>query len=197
MIAWELFKSSPLGFFIDVGAFDGVDMSNTYLFEQQGWRGICFEPNPATFDRLKENRRCILINCAVGEKISDGVPYETSTQVTALAKRSPHDILSKVPLTTLDYALEHLGINHVDYISIDVEGWEVQVLHGFAITKYNPKLVIVEDNYQYAELYDYFDKNGYILGRRQHMNAFYVKNKDDASVIATFDPYSLESDTKI
>ena len=54
------------GFFIDIGAHDGITLSNSYFFEKErNWNGICFEPMPEVFNKLKENRTCITINAAI------------------------------------------------------------------------------------------------------------------------------------
>jgi FkbM family methyltransferase len=182
MLAWEVFKNSSSGFFLDVGAYDGINHSNTLFFEQQGWQGICFEPNPDAFSKLKQNRRCILLNRIVGECVSKSATLELSRMCT---KRSNNPGQFGCPMLTLNYVLELLGITSVDYVSIDVEGWEREVLYGFDILKYHPRLVIVEDNFSYKELYDYFDKAKYILSRRTPMNIFYLREQSDVSIIST------------
>ncbi len=184
MIAWELFKSSLSGFFVDVGAYDGVNSSNSLIFEQQGWNGICFEPNPALFAQLRANRKCILMNCIVGECVSKAEHFSINN-APALSKRSSEIDTSCLPMITLDYALSILSVDHVDYISIDVEGWERQVLWGFDILKYNPRLVIIEDITGDNGVYKYFEDNHYTLGRRQYFNALYLRDKSDIDTIAT------------
>src|SRR5439155_26700748 len=55
------------GVFVDVGAYDGVALSNTCYFEKElGWSGICIEPNPLAFESLSQNRKCVSLNCGVG-----------------------------------------------------------------------------------------------------------------------------------
>src|SRR2546426_6776147 len=55
------------GVFVDVGAYDGVALSNTYYFEKElGWTGICIEPNPIAYESLVKNRKCLSLNCGVG-----------------------------------------------------------------------------------------------------------------------------------
>jgi len=64
----EIFHGKRNGTFLDVGAYDGIDISNTYYFEKQlGWTRICIEPNAVTFKKLENNRNCILQNCAIGD----------------------------------------------------------------------------------------------------------------------------------
>ena len=189
MIAWELFKSSPLGFFVDVGAYDGIASSNSLAFEQRGWHGVCFEPNPYLFRRLLANRKCALMDRVVGERMSDAEPFEINEpaadgNVSGCSKRSINPNASRLPLITLDYALSFLGVDHVDYVSIDVEGWERQVLLGFDIAKYEPRLVIVENNGD-AKVAEYFESNGYVLGRQHYFNTFYLRDKSDIGTVVS------------
>ena len=66
------FKNEKKGYFIDIGAFDGLKFSNSYLFEKdKGWNGIAIEPNDKVFIDLKKNRNCVLVNGVVSDV--DGV----------------------------------------------------------------------------------------------------------------------------
>jgi hypothetical protein len=61
----QFFNLKNDGFFIDIGAFDGIHLSNSYTFEKKGWRGICVEANPKYFEICKENRpKSICLNLA-------------------------------------------------------------------------------------------------------------------------------------
>ena len=64
-----LLKSKSSGYFIDIGAHDGISFSNSYFFEiYRNYDGICFEPNPDVFQKLRQNRRCECINAAISDK---------------------------------------------------------------------------------------------------------------------------------
>jgi hypothetical protein len=66
LIAYLFFNRKKDGFFVDIGANDGVTYNNTFVFEQLGWKGICVEqPHPAVFKKLVANRKCDLRNVAV------------------------------------------------------------------------------------------------------------------------------------
>src|SRR5579859_1429704 len=63
----KLLGHMTAGVFVDVGAYDGVTLSNTYFLETtRGWTGVCFEPNPATFEQLRAKRSCVCENVGVG-----------------------------------------------------------------------------------------------------------------------------------
>ena len=61
----EIFQSKKNGYFVDIGAHDGLSISNTKILEDLGWSGICIEPHPKVFKSLIENRTCECINCAI------------------------------------------------------------------------------------------------------------------------------------
>ena len=70
----NFFINKEDGFFLEIGALDGIKFSNTYFFEKRGWKGICVEPSPKKFSLLEKNRNCICEQLAVsdvsGEKFS-------------------------------------------------------------------------------------------------------------------------------
>src|SRR4051794_23562842 len=68
MYAYLWFRGKRDGFFVDIGAYDGVTISNTYSLEQIGWKGICIEPVPSVFETLRQKRRCDCINAALSDK---------------------------------------------------------------------------------------------------------------------------------
>lgn len=64
---WVLQTAGNKGFFVDIGAHDGIESSNTYALEKHGWTGICVEPNPVSFAALRNNRSCDCHNIFAGE----------------------------------------------------------------------------------------------------------------------------------
>src|SRR5271154_2832757 len=70
----RLLKRREKGIFLDIGANDGVSISNTYFFEQsRGWEGICVEPIPDVYARLVNNRKCQTINACISDKAGQEV----------------------------------------------------------------------------------------------------------------------------
>jgi FkbM family methyltransferase len=63
------FSNKTNGYFVDIGAHDGVAGSNSLYFENEGWDGVCFEPIPNVFDMLKQNRKCKCINKAISNEV--------------------------------------------------------------------------------------------------------------------------------
>ncbi len=65
----EIFQDKENGVFVDIGAHDGVSISNSYFFEKmKNWTGVCIEPIPSVFDKLKNSRKCHMVNCAISDK---------------------------------------------------------------------------------------------------------------------------------
>lgn len=165
-IAWQLLGKKSKGTVVEVGAFDGVHLSNSYSLEQLGWQSICIEPNPLIYKYLEKNRpNAININKAIvgDEKIEvidfyseeigvlSGCNYDEKDikkryQNRGLEYKAPVKIT--VEATTLTSLLNCINIKNkvIDIISIDVEGFELEVLKGIDLNKYNVKLFIIEAN---------------------------------------------------
>lgn len=168
----DLFKS-PKGFCIEIGGFDGITGSNSYFFEQKGWNCIIIEPIPKYFELIKSNRSCVALNYAVSNEngysdffIADSV--EQLSSLTPDVKRITKFNGAKlekitVQKRTLNSILEEQNVTNIDFITIDVEGHEMEVMKGFDIRKYTPAIIILEDNSngldqnmdKYMEGYDY------------------------------------------
>lgn len=207
-IAWQIFQHEPTGYFAEVGAYDGVILSNTYAFERRGWRGMCFEPHPEFHKQLVANRSgSTCIHAAVGNRIELATPfYSTPNAIFSSTSQADLESLKSiyvdereqfeqmqqiaVPLITLDYALAIHGVEQVDYLSVDVEGRELDVLQGFEIVRWRPRLVIVENNNLYDELIAYFSAVGYTLARVVYQNMFFVMDGEDVGIIKSYQPSS-------
>lgn len=193
-ILQDLFESGYKGVCIDVGATDGVGMSNSYHFEQHGWMCICCEANPDMYESLKMNRHNA-IHCAVGSEDKLEVEFNVVTLAgqggnqTAISglqidQRLYNDHLFlqpevkkiNVPMMTLNTILKkYPAIDKIDFLSIDTEGTEIDVMKGFDIAKWMPKVVVLENNYDDKHYVDYMDSVGYKRVLRNVVNDFYIK----------------------
>ena len=180
----NVFKGYKHGVYIDVGAYDGVDINNTLYFETvHGWNGVNIEPMKESFDELVINRpRSININCAVcnsdGEttffnnvghtKLISGI---TSTFDPRHLQRL-HDEnrdwgstteLIKVPTKRLETICDEHKIHHVHYLSIDVEGGEFEVIKSINFDKVFIDVIGFENNYDdvSAPIVEYLKHKGY------------------------------------
>lgn len=201
IVLWSLFKDQEVpGFFIEVGALDGLRFSNTYAFEESGWSGLCIEAHPDYITLLRKNRpNSIVIHAAVGSEDCDSVDFYANAR-GSLSTLNPlleeefrkyGDYFSgwevrKVPLRTLNSILEEYHIEPpIDLVSIDIEGTELLALRGFDLQRYKPRVLVVEafDETAERELNAYFEANGYRWARRIANNVFYCHDEIDANIL--------------
>lgn len=182
-----------IGVMIDVGASLPIDMNNSYHFERNGWDTYCIEPNLAIIPGLQAVRKNVL-NYAVSNFDKNNVDFEVITLWgnnmgacsalrvdPRLEEQHKHMIENKhkIPIrvrqlnTLID---DQIQINKVDVLSIDTEGTELDVLQGFDITRWMPKLIICENNYDTNECRDYLKGFGYKLDKRSDINDFFIKD---------------------
>jgi len=139
----EFFNFAENKYFVDIGAYDGIKISNTYALEKfLKWDGLCIEANPDIFKKLKENRRCACINVAMGDH--DGMcKFKKDDLYGAIEDNGE----TSVELKTLRTLLTEYSIPQtIDYISIDVEGNEYSTLTQFPFNTHNFILMTVEHN---------------------------------------------------
>jgi Methyltransferase FkbM domain len=155
------------GFFLDSGASDGVNGSNSRLFETQlGWSGICIEPNDALFAQLARNRTCTCLNCCLYDRpgtvdfleaggVFGGIleaydPSHLRYARAVLAADGVDDATPPVvpkPARTIRSVLRDCGAPRViDYWSLDTEGSELAILRSFPFDEYAVRVLTVEHN---------------------------------------------------
>ncbi len=143
------------GFYVDIGAHDHVDLSNTYLFYKRGWDGIQVEPHYKKITHFKKYRpRTTSLNIGIGEKttapffIFDSAVVSTFSEEEARVHESfGHRIIETtnvdiVPLQ--DIFDQYLNGRHIDILSVDTEGYDLEVLKTNDWTTYRPSFIIVE-----------------------------------------------------
>lgn len=181
-----LFRGQRHGVFVDVGAHDGVSLSNTCYFERTlGWRGVCLEPTPWVYDRLVKNRSCACVNAAAfshegrlsfrmgGDSFLNGVVGHHNT---AARQTGPAEVVS-VPCVTLTRLLRSLAVSVVDYLSIDTEGSELEVLKGLDLERVHVNVLDVEWNGDRAyleALTQHLAARGFRRHRVHRFDAFFV-----------------------
>ena len=136
------------GFFVEAGANDGLFQSNTALLERSfGWRGVLVEPSARACEQARANRSSPVYNCALvssdyeGSTVSgdfDGYPMG-SVDGARLGRAGAYS----VPARTLQSILDDQGVSHVDFLSLDAEGYELEILRGvdFARTTFSYMLI--------------------------------------------------------
>ena len=172
------------GYFIEIGADDGVDKSNTLAFEQAGWTGLCIEPSPARFEALRANRSCECLNVAIsstegevpfldiigyGKGLSGIVHNYDPRHLERIARETTGNPSTRgrseivVPARRLDAILAERGVTAVHFCSIDVEGSELDVLQSIDVRAATFDVFAVEDVYGNPAIPDWMAAHGFAL----------------------------------
>tara|TARA_Y100000389_G_C17469634_1_gene529122 strand:+ start:970 stop:1767 length:798 start_codon:yes stop_codon:yes gene_type:complete len=164
------------GYFVEIGAASGVELSNTFLLEKKyDWDGILSEPSPGWKENLESYRSCKKDYRCVYSKSEQTVNFNQTTEkeystISYFSNSDRHQNKRKyftqyeiVTITLNDLLKEHNAPFEIDYLSIDTEGSEYEILRNFDFNKYSFKVITVEHNNTVNEtLIDkLLEKNGY------------------------------------
>jgi FkbM family methyltransferase len=196
----QFFANQDRGYYVEVGANDGVSGSNTALLEENGWTGLLIEANPDLIAAIAQARpNSQIINCAavaddhVGtitfHKVCDGP--ENLDGLSTVANRTEFNTIIEayggrvedvvVPARTLDDVFTANQVpEQFQLLSIDVEGVELSVLQGLNLAKFNPRIILIEDNSRGVDLTiaNYLKAQGYVRVHRTGVNDWYVRTTD-------------------
>ena len=189
------FSDNYKGVCIEVGAYDGKDCSNTLHFENKGWRALCIEPIPEIFEKCKQNRKeCV--NCCISDADKESQPftvyYHDEKQLSAISSLKPDNRLIEshgdyitssktidVKTRSLTSLLNELDYpKNIDFISIDTENTELNVLKGLDLNTYNVTFFIIENNYNDPYCEEYLKQFGYLKVLRFYVNDIFMKKPD-------------------
>jgi len=184
------------GFFVEFGATNGLNLSNTYLLERKfGWSGVLAEPGRNWHKELTANRSCALDYRCVWDSDGVDIPFlefgspelsraqETETRDTPRLKKQTVSRY-EVPSVTLNTLLrDHGAPPLIDYLSLDTEGSELRILKSLDFKSYRFKVITVEHNFSddRSSMYELLTKNGY---RRVQED---LSRWDDWYVLENFD----------
>jgi len=155
MIAEALLPEQD-GFYVEVGAFHPVQFSNTYLFYRKGWRGIAIDPNQRFAEAFHRRRPGdITVQCAVDE--TEGMAaFDIMSELGELdcLHSTNKSSSAEKPLRSIQVQCRRLGSildehlpkgRQIDFLSVDCEHHDLQVLRSNDWTKYRPRVIAVED----------------------------------------------------
>jgi FkbM family methyltransferase len=172
----NFFRNKKKGFFVEIGAYDGVQGSNCYYFEKHmDWQGIAIEASPLQFEKLKKNRNCKLINTAIGSDNNKVEFYEVTEGFTQMSginnlnfknsferiKKNSNSKINKINIECKTFEKLIPSGQIIDLISIDIEGNEFDVLKSIDFKKYEIKVIVLENNIpnQLSYLKFFLEKN--------------------------------------
>jgi len=159
----HVFLARTGGVFVDVGAHDGVKLNNTLFFEaDRGWTGVCIEPQPDVFPKLKESRSALCVQAAIGDtpgtmpfvmgdgkaEMFSGLAASYGVRNRIRVKRFGQTTTIDVEVRRLDEVLRASKIDRIDLLSIDVEGGELGVINSIDLAEYGWPIVVMENNYR-------------------------------------------------
>lgn len=196
----QFFGKTP-GFYVDVGANDGVSNSNTAALDEVGWRGLLIEADPSLANICRQARpRSTIVACAAADPIRHGSQaafqrvspgHDRTTGLSTLAgsaalQRKVTQIGATistitVPVRSLDDILEQHGVpSAFELLSVDVEGVELEVFRSCDLARWRPRIIITEDNSTSSDapVRRYLRRFGYHLACRTGVNDWYVRIQD-------------------
>lgn len=174
------------GFFVDVGAFDPISLSNTYLFSSRGWKGINIEPNPEQFRQFPVNRpRDINLNLAISESeghvqfccngVFSGIESDDYKFHGQNDEATTVEVLAQ-PLSKI--LEEHVPeLQEIDFLSVDCEGHDLVVLKSSDWARFRPKVVVVEDHGDRIEgpVFSFMADQGYTFHSEIGLTQFHLR----------------------
>lgn len=183
---WVLSKFKKPGFYVDVGCADGIEYSNSIELERQGWDGICIDAYPRNF----ETRSCIIEKAILGSEngkevtfiysedkpnlsgISEGLGWHMQTVLQSKHRKETHitrrlgDILDK-----------YNAPQFIEYMNLDIEGGELDVLSTFPFDKYSFGCMTVEHNFEEPKrthIRNLLQSKGYVFEKEVKWDDWYV-----------------------
>ena len=195
-----IFKDKYIGTYVDVGAQHPISNNNTYLLFKRGWSGINIDLDRKNIDLFNLSRpNDINLNYAISDKEgeTDFYFYHESSPINTLNKKVKEyqkakiSEIKKINTFTLNNVFKKINFDkNIDYLNIDVEGYEDKVLSGFDINKYKPSVVSVEyldlkmkklefknnnlDNLLNSNIYKYFNDNNYYFVNWLHGDLIFI-----------------------
>lgn len=184
----DFYKFKQDGYFIEIGAHNGVYLSNTYLLEKNyNWKGICIEPLPDTYQKLVHNRSSsICINKALFHTAGLSVPFNACDAASGITEKinCHFEVLDYpqifVETDTLNNVLEQSNApKFIEYLSIDTEGSEYDILSNVDFAKYTFGLIHVEHNYvepNRTNIKNLLESKNYHYEGENHWDDIYIHN---------------------
>jgi len=187
------FNNKRNGFFIEIGAYDGIIGSNCYHFERfLNWNGIAIEASNIQFEKLKKNRKCKLLNDAISEEVKEVQFMEVIEGLTQMSginnnffERNLNIISNNQASKIKSFNIKTITFDQVvsknfdiDYLSIDIEGGEMALLKSINFNDYEIKVISVENNVPEEQNFkNFFDDKNFIYFDRVGQDEIFYNSK--------------------
>lgn len=181
--------------YLDIGSNHPITLSNTYLLYTKGAKGVCVEPNPIFNSLMKKYRpNDKLLNIGVSNENQESIkfynvkPHVLSTfdrlEVEQLIEKGIVEIqeILEIPVFTINQIIEEHFQNTPDLISVDVEGWNQEIIESFDFSLYRPKVFCIETitfttnntGLKIMPILNYLKKNGYWILGETYVNTIFI-----------------------
>lgn len=187
------------GIFVDIGAHDGKTINNTFMFEQNGWKGICIEPMELIFEKLIRNRSCTCIQGCISDisgpqeflhvisgnlhvEMLSGLASKYTPEHRQRVERELKRTGGKLEVIMVQCYLLHAildehHIDQIDYLSIDTEGGELDILKTIDFNRVTITVIDVENNNSHdRSIQKFLEEKGYIYIKRLGVDEIYYRN---------------------
>lgn len=183
------------GYFVEFGATNGVELSNTYLLEKKfRWDGILAEPGKIWHEQLTKNRNCNIDFHCIYKKSGEKITFHESdmaflSTIKDFAEMDDANKKNRIAgkqyevetLSLTDLLIKHSAPKVINYLSIDTEGSEYEILLNFDFEKFNVRTITVEHNYMPSrkKIYDLLKAKGFyrVCIEKSRWDDWYTKNK--------------------
>jgi hypothetical protein len=182
LFAYFFSNCKKKGTFIEIGGGNGVDLSNSYILEKKfKWRGVICEPDSRLHSNILAKRKCFLETKPVSSSVNKNIYFYFKGLYDSYARLSYGPSAKKLKSISLNNLIKkyQLGKN-IDYISIDTEGNELDIIKNFNFNKYNVKIFTIEHNFKKKKrerIYKILKKNNYqrVFKYISYMDDWYIK----------------------
>ena len=203
LLILDIFKNQKKGYYLDIGCAHPIKNNNTYLLYRKGWNGINIDLDKENIDLFNSYRkRDFNVTAAVSDKEgeTDLYFYHNKSALNTISKQNADfqkaDISSikKIKTQSINRILENSPYKDqkIDFLSVDVEGSELDIFKNFDFNKYSPKVIVVEfldlslkkleiknlniNNMIRSEIFKLIQSKGYTLANVLHSDLVFIKN---------------------
>ena len=203
LLILNIFKNQDKGFYLDIGCGHPIKNNNTYLLSKKGWSGINIdldEENISLFNAYRN--KDFNVSSAVSDKEgeTDLYFYHNKSSLNTISKQNANfqkakiSAIKRIKTQTINKIIENSPYKDkkIDFLTIDVEGSELQILKNFDFNKYTPKVIVVEfldlslkkleiknlniSNIIKSEIYKLIVSKGYTLANILHSDLVFIQN---------------------
>ena len=203
LLILDIFKNQKKGYYLDIGCAHPIKNNNTYLLYKKGWNGVNIDLDKENIDLFNSHRkRDFNVTAAVSDKEgeTDLYFYHNKSALNTISKQNADfqkaeiSSIKKIKTQSINKILENSPYKDqkIDFLSVDVEGSELDIFKNFDFNRYSPKVIVVEfldlslkkleiknlniNNMIRSEIFELIQSKGYTLANVLHSDLIFIKN---------------------